>query len=67
MLNGARIGSGSVIGAGAVVAEGVRIPSGSLVLGVPGRVARPTTPAQRERLLQTAAHYVELGRLHGAA
>jgi carbonic anhydrase/acetyltransferase-like protein (isoleucine patch superfamily) len=67
VLNGARIGSGSVIGAGAVVAEGVRIPSGSLVLGVPGRVARPTTPAQRERLLQTAAHYVELGRLHGGA
>ncbi|MEW6582878.1 MAG: gamma carbonic anhydrase family protein [Actinomycetota bacterium] len=67
VLNGARIGAGSVVGAGAVVAEGVRIPPASLVLGIPGRVARPTTPGQRERLLQTARHYVELARVHRGA
>lgn len=64
ILNGARIGSGSVIGAGAVVAEGVRVPPGSLVLGIPGRVARPTTTGQRERLVATARHYVDLARVH---
>jgi carbonic anhydrase/acetyltransferase-like protein (isoleucine patch superfamily) len=64
VLNGARIGARSVVGAGAVVAEGVRIPPGSLVLGIPGRVARPTTAGQRERLLGTARHYVGLARMH---
>ena len=64
VLNGARIGAGSIVGAGAVVPEGMEVPPGSLVLGVPGRVARPTTDAQREGARRTAAHYVELIRVH---
>jgi carbonic anhydrase/acetyltransferase-like protein (isoleucine patch superfamily) len=67
VLNRARIGSGSVIGAGAVVAEGVEIPAGSLVLGVPGRVARRTTEAQRRGLVESAAHYAALVALHRGA
>ncbi len=60
VLNGAVVGSGSIVGAGAVVAEGVEIPPGSLVLGVPGRVARPVTDEQREMIVRTALHYVSL-------
>ncbi len=64
VLNGARVGSGSIVGAGAVVAEGVQVPPESLVLGIPGRVARPTTAAQREDLRRTAAQYVEMIGVH---
>src|ERR1041384_2767621 len=42
--SGCAIGRHSLIGAGAVVPEGTRIPEGSLVLGVPGRVVRPLRP-----------------------
>lgn len=59
VLNGARIGAGSIIGAGAVVTERAEIPPGSLVVGVPGKVLRPTSEQQREQILQNAAHYVE--------
>lgn len=58
VLNGARIGSGSIVGAGAVVTQGAEIPPGSLVVGVPAKVIRPTSAAQREHILENAAHYV---------
>jgi len=64
VLNGARVGAGSVIGAGAVVAEGAEIPPGSLALGIPARVVRPTTPEERERFLHGAARYVEMIEVH---
>ena len=40
VLRGAKIGHHSVIGAGAVVMEFMEVPPYSLVVGVPGRVAR---------------------------
>jgi carbonic anhydrase/acetyltransferase-like protein (isoleucine patch superfamily) len=58
ILNGARIGAGSIIGAGAVITERVIIPPGSLVVGVPGKVLRPTSPEQLEQIRLNAAHYV---------
>ena len=64
VMNGARIGSGSIVGAGAVVPEGLEVPPGSLVLGVPGRVARATSPEERDGLLTTAAHYVGMIEVH---
>ncbi len=60
LLNNARVGSGSIIGAGAVVREGMEIPPNSLVVGVPGRVIRPTTDAERERIRRTVESYLEL-------
>jgi carbonic anhydrase/acetyltransferase-like protein (isoleucine patch superfamily) len=45
----------------------VEIPAGSLVLGVPGRVARRTTEAQRRGLVESAAHYAALVALHRGA
>lgn len=66
VLNRARVGSGSVIGAGALVAEGVVIPPNSLVLGVPGRVVRPTSDADRAGIRRGAEAYVELQARHAA-
>ena len=58
VLNGARIGDNCIIGAGALVPEGREIPAGSLVIGMPGKVARPLTPQEIERNHGAAEHYV---------
>jgi len=64
ILSGCHIGRHSVIGAGAVVPEGMRVPEGSLVFGVPGRVVRPLTPDDIERIHANARAYVELSRAY---
>jgi carbonic anhydrase/acetyltransferase-like protein (isoleucine patch superfamily) len=60
LLNGVHVGTGSIVGAGAVCKEGMRIPPNSLVVGVPGRVIRQTTEAEKERIRRTVASYLEL-------
>jgi carbonic anhydrase/acetyltransferase-like protein (isoleucine patch superfamily) len=60
LLNGVRVGSGSIVGAGAVCREGMVIPPNSLVLGVPGKVVRETTPTDRDRIRKTVEAYLEL-------
>lgn len=67
VLNGARIGSGSLVAAGAVVLEGTQIPPGSLVAGVPAKVRRQTTEAERSRILENARGYVARVAEHAAA
>jgi carbonic anhydrase/acetyltransferase-like protein (isoleucine patch superfamily) len=64
LLNGCRVGSGSIIGAGAVCKEGMVIPPNSLVLGVPGKVVRETTDEERERIRASAASYVANAERH---
>lgn len=64
LLNGVIIGSGSIVGAGAVCREGMRVPPNSLVLGVPGRIVRETTEAERERIAQTVRSYLDLQQAH---
>jgi len=58
VLNGARVGDNCLIGAGALVPEGREIPPGSLVIGTPGKVARPLTDDEIERNRKSARHYV---------
>ncbi len=65
LLNRVRVGTGSIVGAGAVCPEGMDIPPRSVVLGVPGRVIRQTTDAERERIRRTVESYLELQELHG--
>ncbi len=57
VLNGARIGEGSLVGASALVTEGKEIPPGSLVMGAPAKVVRELDEAARARLLKSAAGY----------
>lgn len=64
VLSNAVIGAGSVIGAGAVVREGMRVPPGSLVVGVPGRVVRSVDDELRRRVRLTVEHYRELKEGH---
>ena len=40
VLNGAKIGRGSIIGANAVVTQDMIIPENSLVLGIPGKIIK---------------------------
>ena len=64
LLNHVRVGSGSIVGAGAVCPEGMEIPPNSLVLGVPGRVVRQTTEAERQRIRGTVESYLALQEEH---
>ena len=66
VLSGCHVGTGSLIGAGAVLPEGMRVPPGSLVLGVPGRVVRPLRPEESERVRRNARSYVELAAAYRA-
>ncbi|MEO8705795.1 MAG: gamma carbonic anhydrase family protein [Kofleriaceae bacterium] len=67
LLDGVRIGRGSLVGAGALVTPGTVIPPGSLVIGSPARVKRPINDKEREQIEYGAAHYVELTRAYLAA
>ncbi len=58
VLNGARIGHGSVIAAGSVVPEEMEVPPDSMVMGVPAKVRRPVSEAERERFTQNSLNYV---------
>ena len=57
ILNGAKIGKNCLIGAGALVAEGKEIPDGSLVLGMPGKVARALDETAQAMLMKSAEVY----------
>lgn len=59
VLNGAEIGDDCIIGANSLVTEGKKIPSGSLVLGSPGKVVRQITDEEKHTIAHSAAHYVE--------
>ncbi len=64
VMNGAKIGKGSLIAVGAVVTEGTQVPPGSVVMGVPGKVRREVTDADRERIAHAASHYVEQAKTY---
>jgi carbonic anhydrase/acetyltransferase-like protein (isoleucine patch superfamily) len=67
VLNGARIGTGSLVAAGTVVLEGTVIPPRSLVAGVPGKVRRPLTDAEYDRVVGNARIYEDLAARHRQA
>jgi carbonic anhydrase/acetyltransferase-like protein (isoleucine patch superfamily) len=60
VLDGAVVESFAQIGAGAVVTPGTRVPSGHLVLGIPARVARPLTAAEKQNILDTRDRYIDV-------
>jgi carbonic anhydrase/acetyltransferase-like protein (isoleucine patch superfamily) len=67
VLNGAVIGAGSLVAAGAVVLEGTIVPPGSLVAGVPAKVRRELTEAERDGIRNNAAGYLRHVELHTTA
>jgi carbonic anhydrase/acetyltransferase-like protein (isoleucine patch superfamily) len=64
VLGGAVVGAGSLVAAGAVVTPGMRIPAGVLVTGVPARIHRELTAADRASFAETAERYVSRARQH---
>lgn len=64
ILDGAEVGSGSVIGAAAVVTENMKIPEGSLVVGVPAKILRQGDPSLREAARRNAEAYHVLRDAH---
>jgi carbonic anhydrase/acetyltransferase-like protein (isoleucine patch superfamily) len=60
VLDGAVVESGAMVGAGALVPPGMRVPAGELALGVPARIARSLTDAERDEIAAIAARYVSV-------
>ncbi|NMC70980.1 MAG: gamma carbonic anhydrase family protein [Myxococcales bacterium] len=60
VLDGARIGEGSIVGAGALVPPGMEVPAGSVVMGVPAKVVRKATEADRKMILELGRRYLDV-------
>ena len=67
ILNGARIGTGSLIAACALVLQGTVVPPRSLVTGVPGAVRRELSDAEVAANRYNAEVYQRLIELHRPA
>lgn len=64
ILDDVEVGTHCIIGAGSLLTPGTKIPSGSLVVGSPGRVKRPLTADELGWIELSADHYVELSRAY---
>lgn len=62
ILHNVEIGDNCVIGAGALLTDGMKIPSGSLVLGVPATIAGPVTEKQMTGLARSLKVYADLAQ-----
>ncbi len=60
LLGGSRIGSECLVAAGAVVPPRMVVPDRMLVIGVPGRIARPIKDEELRYMRWLSGHYVEL-------
>jgi carbonic anhydrase/acetyltransferase-like protein (isoleucine patch superfamily) len=58
LLNGVRIGTGSIVAAGTLLPEGTDIPPRSLVMGSPGKVRRTLGDADVTEIQMYADRYV---------
>lgn len=56
----ADIGQDCIIGAGTVVTAGKTIPAGSLVIGVPAKIMRTLSDAERKAIRENAEEYRKL-------
>jgi carbonic anhydrase/acetyltransferase-like protein (isoleucine patch superfamily) len=62
VLSGAVIGDQSIIGAGALVPEGREFPARSVIIGLPGKVARRANDEDLERIGRGVQTYLRLAR-----
>ncbi len=67
VLDGAEVGEDCLVGAGALIPPETKIPPGHLVLGVPGRIVRPLTEAEKQANRHSAWHYVAHAQRYRAA
>lgn len=64
LLDNCHIEPWCIIGAGAVVPSGMRVPTGSLVLGTPGRVIRKLRESDLERIRHGCSEYLRLAETY---
>lgn len=57
VMNRANLEEGCLVGAGTLITEGKTFPSGSLILGSPGKVVRELKPDEIEAISEAARHY----------
>jgi acetyltransferase-like isoleucine patch superfamily enzyme len=62
LLEGVKIGAGSIVGAGAVVTKD--IPAGVVVAGVPAKVMRELSESAQQNAIAHAESYYQLSLLH---
>ena len=62
VLDGVRVGAGSIVGAGAIVTKD--IPPLSLVIGVPGKKFREISELEATNLIEHAQNYEKLALVH---
>jgi carbonic anhydrase/acetyltransferase-like protein (isoleucine patch superfamily) len=62
VLDGVRVGAGSIIGAGCIVTKDV--PPRSLMVGIPAKKVRDISEAEVEELLEHARRYQKLALVH---
>jgi carbonic anhydrase/acetyltransferase-like protein (isoleucine patch superfamily) len=60
ILDGCKIGKGSVIAAGSLLPPGFEVPPESLVMGSPAQVKKSVTEADRKLQKGSVEHYMKL-------
>ena len=63
VLDGVRVGRGSIVGAGSVVTKD--IPARSLVMGIPARKIKDVSDEKAAELIEHARNYEKLAQAHG--
>jgi carbonic anhydrase/acetyltransferase-like protein (isoleucine patch superfamily) len=66
LLSQTRIGRECLIGAGAVVPPGLVVPDRTVVIGVPGKIARPLRDKELNYLRWLTGHYVALAERYAS-
>ena len=66
ILDEAEIGEDCLVAAGAVVMPGVKVPDGSVILGLPAKVVRPIRDDEKAYIRRVVETYLDLSRRHAA-
>lgn len=62
VLSQTKLGDDCFVAAGAVVPPGLVVPSGMMVMGVPGRIVRPVKESEIKYMRWLVPHYIELAQ-----
>ncbi|MBN1226055.1 MAG: gamma carbonic anhydrase family protein [Deltaproteobacteria bacterium] len=64
LLDNSEVGEYSIVAAGSIVTENTIIPPRSLVMGVPGKIARRITDDDIKRIISSSKDYLRLSISH---